>query len=71
MLLIMLCVQTNNCICIFLDCSEKKPSLTTLVDITNLKKLCNHPDLIYEKVLAREGGFENAHEIFPANHNPK
>uniref|UniRef100_A0A1I8NPK8 DNA repair and recombination protein RAD54-like n=2 Tax=Stomoxys calcitrans TaxID=35570 RepID=A0A1I8NPK8_STOCA len=53
------------------DCKERTPSLTALADITNLKKLCSHPDLIYDKVLARENGFENAHTIFPANHSTK
>lgn len=32
---------------------------TTLAFITNLKKLCNHPQLIYEKCLAKEPGFES------------
>ncbi|XP_061390235.1 DNA repair and recombination protein RAD54-like [Musca vetustissima] len=53
------------------DCNEKVTSLTALADITNLKKLCSHPDLIYDKVLARENGFENAQTIFPANHSTK
>ncbi|XP_067621811.1 DNA repair and recombination protein RAD54-like [Eurosta solidaginis] len=52
------------------DCNEKT-TLTALTDITTLKKLCSHPDLIYEKVLARENGFENSSNIFPGNYNPK
>jgi SNF2 family DNA or RNA helicase len=31
---------------------------TTLAFITSLKKLCNHPQLIWEKCQAREPGFE-------------
>ncbi|XP_017842273.1 DNA repair and recombination protein RAD54-like [Drosophila busckii] len=52
------------------DCTEKA-SLTALADITTLKKLCNHPDLIYEKIAAREKGFENSQHILPANYKPK
>lgn len=32
---------------------------TTLSFITNLKKLCNHPQLIYEKCANKEPGFES------------
>ena len=31
---------------------------TTLAFITNLKKLCNHPQLIFDKCRARDAGFE-------------
>lgn len=31
---------------------------TTLAFITNLKKLCNHPQLIFDKCQAKEAGFE-------------
>lgn len=34
---------------------------TTLSFITSLKKLCNHPQLIYEKCKNRESGFESMH----------
>ncbi|CAH8512876.1 unnamed protein product, partial [Dicrocoelium dendriticum] len=33
---------------------------STLAAITNLKKLCNHPDLVYDKMLANAEGFHNA-----------
>lgn len=45
---------------------DAKPSLSTLVSITTLKKLCNHPDLILEKLLEGEEGFENSKHLFPA-----
>ncbi|XP_055853267.1 DNA repair and recombination protein RAD54-like [Episyrphus balteatus] len=51
---------------------EKEGStLSALADITTLKKLCNHPDLIYEKLIARENGFENSQNVLPSNYNPK
>jgi DNA repair and recombination RAD54-like protein len=46
-------------------------STTTLSAITQMKKLCNHPELIYEKCLNKEPGFENALKLFPSNFNPK
>lgn len=51
--------------------SEIKASLTALSNITALKKLCNHPDLIYEKIVDRSDGFENAVEYLPSNYNIK
>lgn len=50
---------------------ESKPSLSSLVSITNLKKLCNHPDLILDKVLEGEDGFENSRRLFPSTHNDR
>lgn len=44
---------------------------SSLSFITQLKKLCNHPDLIYEKCLQEAEGFEGALEIFPPGHNLK
>ncbi|XP_037960065.1 DNA repair and recombination protein RAD54-like [Teleopsis dalmanni] len=52
------------------DCSEKA-SLTALADITTLKKLCNHPDLIYDKIAARENGFESSAHVLPPNYSTK
>ncbi|KAK9745329.1 SNF2-related domain [Popillia japonica] len=49
--------------------SDGKSSLSTLVSITNLKKLCNHPNLIMDKVLEGEEGFENSRHLFPAKHS--
>ncbi|MFH4976487.1 hypothetical protein AB6A40_003196 [Gnathostoma spinigerum] len=47
--------------------SEGKMTSTALSFITNLKKLCNHPQLIYDKCRAGEEGFEECFEIFPTN----
>lgn len=38
--------------------SSEGISGTTLSFITNLKKLCNHPQLIYDKCKENEPGFE-------------
>uniref|UniRef100_A0A1A9WX77 Helicase ATP-binding domain-containing protein n=1 Tax=Glossina brevipalpis TaxID=37001 RepID=A0A1A9WX77_9MUSC len=46
-------------------------SLTALADITTLKKLCNHPNLIFDKVTAKENGFENSTNVIPSNYNTK
>lgn len=44
---------------------------TTLSMITQMKKLCNHPELIYDKCVSKEAGFENALKSFPSNFNIK
>ncbi|XP_055642480.1 DNA repair and recombination protein RAD54-like [Toxorhynchites rutilus septentrionalis] len=54
-----------------LEKSEVKASLTALSNITSLKKLCNHPDLVYDKIQERAEGFENAYKILPANYSAK
>lgn len=51
--------------------SEVKASLSALANITALKKLCNHPDLVYEKIMERADGFENAAKLMPSNYNTK
>uniref|UniRef100_A0A915PXS3 DNA repair and recombination protein RAD54-like n=1 Tax=Setaria digitata TaxID=48799 RepID=A0A915PXS3_9BILA len=38
---------------------------TALSFITNLKKLCNHPQLILDKCQKKEEGFESCLELFP------
>lgn len=48
-----------------------KISVSSLSSITSLKKLCNHPALIYEKCVEREEGFEGALELFPPNYSTK
>ena len=48
--------------------SEEKMTSSSLAAITNLKKLVNHPDLIYEKCKAGEDGFENALQCYPAGY---
>lgn len=54
-----------------LEKAEAKASLTALSNITSLKKLCNHPDLIYDKIMERAEGFENAAKILPSNYSIK
>jgi len=50
--------------------SKKKNSgPSALSSITSLKKLCNHPDLIHEKIQERAEGFEKAYTLLPANYN--
>lgn len=51
--------------------AEVKASLTALSNITALKKLCNHPDLVYEKIAERADGFENAAQYLPSNYSIK
>ncbi|KAL9924689.1 DNA repair and recombination protein RAD54-like [Glossina fuscipes] len=46
-------------------------TLTALADITTLKKLCNHPNLIFDKIEAKENGFENSANVMPSNYNTK
>lgn len=47
-----------------------KVSVSSLSAITTLKKLCNHPDLIYDKCVENCEGFENTLEFF-GNHDTK
>lgn len=51
--------------------SEVKASLTALSNITALKKLCNHPDLVYDKISERADGFEDAAKYLPSNYSLK
>ena len=44
---------------------------SSLAAITSLKKLVNHPDLVYPACRDRKEGFETAAELFPANHDPE
>ncbi|XP_034255426.1 DNA repair and recombination protein RAD54-like [Thrips palmi] len=48
-----------------------KGTLSALSAITTLKKLCNHPDLVYEKIAQRAEGFEKALEHLPSNYDVK
>ncbi|KAL3046951.1 hypothetical protein OYC64_021220 [Pagothenia borchgrevinki] len=50
---------------------QGKISFSSLSSITTLKKLCNHPALIYEKCLQRDEGFEGALELFPSGYSAK
>ncbi|XP_076758634.1 DNA repair and recombination protein RAD54-like okr isoform X2 [Xylocopa sonorina] len=51
--------------------SKKGRTLSALSAITLLKKLCNHPDLVYDKILGKSEGFENAAKLIPANYSTK
>ncbi|XP_012276152.1 DNA repair and recombination protein RAD54-like [Orussus abietinus] len=51
--------------------TTKKGSISALAAITLLKKLCNHPELIYEKILEKSDGFENALNLLPSNYSTK
>ena len=51
--------------------SKKGKSFSTLAAITLLKKLCNHPDLVYDKILGKCDGFENAAKLMPANYSTR
>ncbi|XP_030583572.1 DNA repair and recombination protein RAD54-like [Archocentrus centrarchus] len=50
---------------------QGKISVSSLSSITSLKKLCNHPALIYEKCVEGEEGFEGALELFPPGYSIK
>lgn len=50
---------------------KKGGSLSALSAITSLKKLCNHPDLVYDKIKEKSEGFENAAALLPPNYNVK
>ncbi|XP_014220729.1 DNA repair and recombination protein RAD54-like [Trichogramma pretiosum] len=51
--------------------SKKGGSLSALSAITSLKKLCNHPDLVYDKIKENSEGFEGASKLMPANYSTK
>ncbi|XP_074077630.1 DNA repair and recombination protein RAD54-like isoform X2 [Macrotis lagotis] len=48
-----------------------KMSVSSLSSITSLKKLCNHPGLIYEKCVEEEEGFAGALDLFPPGYSCK
>lgn len=64
-------VKSSNIDKIDEDAGNSKMSTTTLSAITSMKKLCNHPELIYEKCVTKEPGFENALKLFPSSFNAK
>ncbi|XP_056636229.1 DNA repair and recombination protein RAD54-like [Diorhabda sublineata] len=49
---------------------DSKNTLSTLASITTLKKLCNHPDLVLEKILEGSEGFEKSRNILPQKKGP-
>ncbi|KAJ3648695.1 hypothetical protein Zmor_020478 [Zophobas morio] len=53
------------------DNVEVKASLSSLASITTLKKLCNHPDLVWDKIKEESEGFENSLQLLPAGYNDK
>ncbi|XP_060071052.1 DNA repair and recombination protein RAD54-like [Ylistrum balloti] len=50
---------------------DGRPTGTSLSFITQLKKLCNHPDLIYDKCVGDADGFEGSLDLFPTGYNLK
>lgn len=44
---------------------DSRNSFSSLASITNLKKLCNHPDLILDKIMEGSEGFENSQHLLP------
>lgn len=48
---------------------ETKMTSSTLAAITSLKKLVNHPDLIYELCTSGKDGFDKVLEYFPPNYH--
>ncbi|KAK6180160.1 hypothetical protein SNE40_012358 [Patella caerulea] len=48
-----------------------KMSVSSLSSITQLKKLCNHPDLIYDKCVEGSAGFEDLLDIYPPGYSLK
>lgn len=47
---------------------KKGGTLSALSAITSLKKLCNHPDLVLEKIRSKSEGFEKALRHLPPGH---
>lgn len=47
------------------DTEESRNTFSSLASITTLKKLCNHPDLILDKILEGAEGFEKSRDILP------
>lgn len=64
-------VKSNNIDALDGEGEGSKISNTTLSAITQMKKLCNHPELIYEKCTNKEPGFENALGLFPPGFSTK
>ncbi|XP_011261584.1 DNA repair and recombination protein RAD54-like [Camponotus floridanus] len=53
------------------DNPKKGGHLSALAAITLLKKLCNHPDLIYDKIMEKSEGFEKAAQLLPSHYSTK
>lgn len=48
--------------------SGQNGAVSSLASIMHLKKICNHPDLVFDLCMQREEGFEDALKIFPPNY---
>lgn len=57
-------------LCSFTD-GDCRLGNTALAAITSMKKLCNHPDLLWEKVKAREPGYKELDSLYPQGHDPR
>lgn len=44
---------------------------TSLSSITTLKKLCNHPALLYEKASSGDPDLAEVYDLFPTSYSPK
>jgi len=57
----------------FTKTNNKEKGMTSrgLAAITQMKKLCNHPALLYEKCENEEKGYENMMQYFPPNYSHK
>ncbi|XP_069835455.1 DNA repair and recombination protein RAD54-like isoform X2 [Dendropsophus ebraccatus] len=53
------------------ELTSGKMSVSSLSSITSLKKLCNHPALIYDKCVEEEEGFQGALSLFPPGYSTK
>ncbi|NXY35253.1 RAD54 protein, partial [Pomatorhinus ruficollis] len=53
------------------ELKDGKISVSSLSSITSLKKLCNHPALIYDKCVEEEEGFMGALGLFPSGYSTK
>ena len=47
---------------------DSKMTSSTLAAITSLKKLVNHPDLVFDLCVAGKDGFESLLEFLPSNY---
>jgi len=50
---------------------SKRDTFSSLAAITSLKKLCNHPDLVYDKCVERAEGFSDSLALYPADYTTK
>ncbi|XP_073420051.1 DNA repair and recombination protein RAD54-like isoform X2 [Dendrobates tinctorius] len=53
------------------ELASGRMSVSSLSSITALKKLCNHPALIYDKCVEGADGFQGALGLFPPGYNSK